>query len=397
MRSRKSVIRASATALAFLGVGSANALGPWTSGFGQASGDDPGVAARESIAAAAGGFNFIASFGKATHTSGDNVLAGLQLPDGTTPSFNLAYSATNPLAATSWGTSNASVFFSARPPYAFHNLWVRTWDGTSWSITDLGGDMPTGHRVATATWGVGHMAVFHRSTGDKLYMKQYANGAWQSSWTEIGSGLWGNPVSVSPGPGKLVVCAAKRRGTGGVITSMLPTIGCRVFQNGSWGSWTNLINGSYAPKTYSLVSSMPGTVTLISAPDATSAVSTAQWNGSSWGGWISTNIPNSAKLLDATSWGQGRVDVLWRLESTYQYTYPLGSPETYEWGYPLQHAWVEGGPWQSETITAAGTVLGARIVTWGPNRLDVFFDRVNCVNISTPFCSHVGSTHLYAN
>lgn len=255
--------------------------------------------------------------------------------------------------------------------------------------------MVDGQRLAVASWGVGHMAVFRR-TDNSVHVKQYSGGAW-SGWVNLGGDVKdsslnptspkSSPVAVSPGPGTLVACINGGSGVG--------TLRCRVFQNGSWGGWESL----GATRHYQIVSSLPGTATVISVNPIASNIFSKTWNGTSWASaWSSVAQPGvgpsgTVAILDATSWGGGRIDVLWREYSTYQrpFPYPIGPNLTYERGHQLKHSWYDGLNWHHETMVP--TVLGARIVTWGPDRLDVFYDAVSC---NPTGCTSLGVGHLYA-
>jgi hypothetical protein len=142
--------------------------------------------------------------------------------------------------------------------------------------------------------------------------------------------------------------------------------------------------------TYHLVTSTFGTATVLA--NISNVFHANTWNGASWSGWV--NIGVSAlgqKILDATSWGQGRIDFVYRNISSYSYANPGDSVRTYEYGATLSHAWFNGS-WQTEGLPT-GLALGAKLTTWGPGRLDVFYDLVNCTN----YCAHSGGGHLYLN
>lgn len=353
----------------------AQALGAWMpGGLAQSSADPPLVAATPTIGATTNGPGSFISFG---HNSSYQVWATFE-PGGT--NSVLGYFSNNPTAAISWGANNASVFFSAQPPYANKAITVMTWNGSSWQWNNLGGDVEPNQRVAVVSWGVGHMAVFYRGTNRKLYVKQYS-GSWQSSWTELGTGLRGDPVATTMGPNTMAVCAARDG------SAQYTRMACRVYQNGSWGGWATVVDSPYVPVSYQVVSSLPGQFTVIS-PDSTYTYAAKRWNGTQFDAYsYGMPIPSSAKILDAISRGQGGINLVWRLYSTYSY-----QSKTYEMGYPLHHAWTpDGASWQTAEV-GTPAVLGARLVSPAPNRVDLFADGVTC----TDHCTHAYATHIYA-
>jgi hypothetical protein len=293
----------------------------------------------------------------------------------------------------SWGYNDVSVFYSRQGNSYLDNLIVRNFDGSVWSAPiDLGGGMRPHARVVAVSWGVGHKAVFHRGPNNNLYYFVY-NGTW-SSESNLGGYMRGPPVVVTPAPGQYVVCANR--------DIHEHDFDCRIRKNGAWGEWHKIHTGPVA--SYQLVSSLPGTATAIVSKQTTAGVYhfyTRTWDGVSWGSWINTGIPSTGtKLLDAPSWGGGRIDFVYRHDAQYSYRQPLtSSPEVYDVPARLQHAWFDGSTWQSEVLPPTDLALGARIVTWGPGRLDVFYDRAVLVPASGASDSHYaldGAGHIYA-
>ena len=195
------------------------------------------------------------------------------------------------------------------------------------------------------------------------------NGVWHN-WWEGGLGTWGslrgqvtsNVASASWGPGRLDIFAVLG---GSVLPGYLGgTVRHRWWDAGAgspWSGWEDL-GGTFVSGTciVDAVSWGPGRVDVF-AIGADKAMHHNWYDRDSggWGGWESLGgLFGVNNDVHAVSWGPGRLDV-----------FALGDDRQ------VHHCWYEmgtgWGPWEILPLDS-GWILSLSAVCWGPRRIDLF-------------------------
>jgi hypothetical protein len=132
-----------------------------------------------------------------------------------------------------WGTDRLDIF-----AFSSGSLYWKNWNGSAWSSWAIPRSTPSGvsftGRPGVASEASGKLAVAARGNNGKLYLLQYASGAWSSSWSEIGSASGsgvGSPAVASWGSGRLDFFV--RGATNDFIWQ-------KTLLNGSWIEWIPL-------------------------------------------------------------------------------------------------------------------------------------------------------------
>lgn len=271
-----------------------------------------------------------------------------------------------PIDVVSWAPGRLDVFARGIDD----NLWIKSWTGQSWVPSQfdyalLGG--PIVGTVSVASWGPNRLDLFARGTDGNCYIKSWTGSAWFPSllgWNGLGmpssAGMGARPKVISTEVNHLDIIAPD---------------GARMLYIKSWDgqNWIpsqtgwSALGGPFvgAPEAVSWDSSRldvlargeDGNLWLKSRVDATWIPSQTTW--AAMGAPAGANI---AAKPSVASWQPGRLDIF--VSATDGNVY-IKSWTGSAW-VPSQLGWNSMG-------APAGKVLGApQVVSWGPNRLDVF-------------------------
>ncbi len=166
--------------------------------------------------------------------------------------------------------------------------------------------------LATASWGLGRIDVFHQSAGGTLEQTTYATGKGWTTAPSLGGSITSGPAVASTEPGRLHVFV--RGGDGAVWTKR--------FENSRWSGWSSLGGGIVGEP--SVVASGPGRLDLFARFDDDSLAYRTLRDGR-WSEWVLLGGALTSSPAAATP-GGGRLvvfvrstdDAIW--EKTYDGT-----------------------------------------------------------------------------
>lgn len=174
-------------------------------------------------------------------------------------------------------------------------LWYDTSNAGSWSGWSSLGGVITSSPAAVSS-GDGNTWAFARGTDNALWYRKYNGSTW-SDWGSLGGTLTSDPSATSMAPGDVHVYSLDG---GNRIQGIFST-------NGSWSSWGVLDNTTYSAAPV-VTSSQNGRIDLF-VRNSDGTISYRKW----FGAWQPTwnNLGYGAITdPDATSWGTGRMDVV---------------------------------------------------------------------------------------
>jgi hypothetical protein len=261
--------------------------------------------------------------------------------------------------AVSWGVNRIDLFGIGYDGYLYH----QAWNGTSWypstpapayqNWQQLPPPPPFTFRLsgtpAVTTWGVNRLDIFANDTTGQVWHVSYDGFNW--SWESIGFNAASDPVAVSWGPNRLDVFARLSGNTYG-----------HQFWGGSgwpatWEPHGPPPNTSFASRP-TLVSEDWNQLDILGI-GSNGDVYRQSWTGTQWypggtTGWERLNtLGTSAGVPAVATWTKGRFD---------EFNVDISGTA---WHRPYQNGW---------GLEAHGGVFTADlfVVSWGPNRLDVF-------------------------
>jgi endoglucanase len=217
-------------------------------------------------------------------------------------------------------------------------LWLRWWNGTSWSNWgSLGGRLTSSPAVASQG---NRIDVFARATDNALWHLWFNGSTW-SAWESLGGALIAAPAAASPASGQLDVFAV---GTDRAVYR-------RIFNGTAWSGWELL--GGRLTSDLGAVSWGQGRIDVFGR-----ATDNALWhrafNGSSWSNWESLGGVLASGPA-ATSWGFNRIDL-----------YVVGTDGT------LYHKFWNGSTWNGWQYVGGTPTTTPAAVAPGPGVIDLF-------------------------
>ncbi|HVE64708.1 MAG TPA: phosphodiester glycosidase family protein [Mycobacteriales bacterium] len=193
----------------------------------------------------------------------------------------------SPLATASWGLGRIDVFHQSARGTLEQTTYAT---GKGWSrAPSLGGSMTSGPAVASTE--PGRLHVFARGGDAAVWTKRFEGGRW-SGWSSLGASIVGEPSVVASGPGKLDLFARFSD----------DSLAHRALRDGRWSDWTPL-GGAL---TSAPAASTPGGGRLVVFVRSTdNAIWEKTYDGSTWQpftrvGGTSTANPAAASHADGS-------------------------------------------------------------------------------------------------
>jgi hypothetical protein len=116
---------------------------------------------------------------------------------------------TSAVAVASWGSNRLDIFGVGSGNGVFHKSWASgAWDPSQTDWESIGGTLTS--PPAVVSWGPNRLDVFGVGPGGAMFHKSWANGAWspsQTDWESIGGLSLSPPTVCSWGPNRLDVFA----------------------------------------------------------------------------------------------------------------------------------------------------------------------------------------------
>lgn len=229
--------------------------------------------------------------------------------------------------------------------------------------------LPLGGKIladpALASWSADRLDIIVRGADDGVYHKAWDGANWSATWESLGGRITDKPTVVSWGPNRLDIFV--RAPNGGIFH--------KAWDGSHWSpeesdEWEPLgaESGNHAP---AVVSRAPGRLDVFTSDPNRVGVIHKAWLGSNWSDWESLGGSNdfigSGPVV--TSWGPDRLDLFFCgiKGAVYHKAWDNG-----QWFPERTGDWESiGGPPHPTSMLPDAVGIPA-VVSWGPNRLDIF-------------------------